>query len=163
MRKIYSIMVVLTIIAGSIAFGFKAFDDHQSTQRISENKLSYKNQSIILNVTPSTSTNEKLVPEGYAIFKGQTEVVTLTYSIDVSELKNQNITLTAEALNIQIGDSDLYSNLVSITIVENHIEIDEDLEKITVEVRLIEPEDEEAFHAISGKNITFQLRIVARQ
>lgn len=88
-----------------------------------------------------------LVPQYYDIFEGQTDEAVFTYTVAVDKTLVKEVNLIVEAINVKIGDSDLYTDLIHITINGNdgyHVNnLFNSAVTITVVVTIEEPIDAE--------------------
>lgn len=121
-----------------------------------------------------------LVPQYYDIFEGQTDEATFTYTVSVDKTLVKEVNLIVEAINVQIGDSNIYADLVHVTINGNdgyHVNnLFNSQVVVTVVVTIDEPIDLEeanikgldqsfvnvedsvaAYEAIKGETISFTL------
>lgn len=121
-----------------------------------------------------------LVPEGRSIAVGDSEIIEFQYNVAVSRELLSTVNLEVLAENILIGGDETYAHLVGININQmgDHATFDlyNDIITIIVEVRLLEPIDEQevielglpfyrvnvtdskfAFEEIEGKVISFHL------
>lgn len=128
----------------------------------------------------SEDFTETLVPQYYDIFEGQTDEAEFTYTVAVDKTLVKEVNLIVEAINIRIGDSDTYANLIHVTINGNdgyHVNnLFNSAVLITVVVTIDEPIDAEeanergldesyvnvedsvaAYEAIKGETISFTL------
>ncbi len=60
-----------------------------------------------------------LVPQFYDIFEGQTDEAEFTYTVSVDKTLVKEVNLIVEAINVQIGGSDQYADLVNVIINAN--------------------------------------------
>lgn len=141
-------------------------------------------QLLVSDITGDSSL--RLVPEGYALTVGDVEEITLQYEIGVSRELLNTVDLHITVSDILINESDEYSHLVDIDILDFDdqatLDLYNDQITITVTIRLIEPIDEDeavelgldlervnvedsiaAFEAIKGQNVTFVLNFQIQQ
>ncbi len=160
MNKIIKLLFGVFLLVSVASLSMFIYDEQKPADKLPANRLSATNQSLVIDVA-SFNTEERLVPEGKAIFKGQTEVITLTYTIDVGSFNDGTYLLLSKVTNIRIDNQSNHHDLVKITINDelfgNKISITKNSIEVTVEIRLDEPKDRETYQAIAGKNITFQL------
>ncbi len=64
----------------------------------------------------SEDFSDTLVPQFYAILEGQTDQAAFSYTVSVDRTLVKEVNLIVEAVNITIGDSTEYADLVNITI-----------------------------------------------
>jgi len=160
MKKFTNFVVYLTLTIGTLLFAFNI--DKSTQSRIPGNKLSTEQQSITLDVSSIDFGKEKLVPKGRAIFKGQTDVITLTYYIDVELFNDGTYHLCTEIINITIGEVDTYNHLLEFTVLNGNKLIEENKVEVIVEIRLNEPEDHVQYLGVAGKMINFQIKFEVR-
>ncbi len=136
--------------------------------------------TITLETIQSVDETVTLVPEGRVITSNQIDTAEFIYDIGVSEELLQTVNLNIYTNNVLINDSEDYQHLVIIDILEQGssavVDIENDLVRVIVSVKLLEPIDQEeaelkgldlslvnvedsqqAYEAIVGQNISFEL------
>eukprot|EP01156_Anaeramoeba_ignava_P024491 Anaeramoba_ignava/c8415_g1_i1.p3 GENE.c8415_g1_i1~~c8415_g1_i1.p3 ORF type:complete len:198 (-),score=12.98 c8415_g1_i1:2700-3293(-) len=179
-RSIQYIVIVLLVTA----LGFTssaAIAYWNDVQKVSNVVVNFDDEEAQL-LIEQTSENfiGTLVPQYYDIFEGQTDEAVFTYTVAVDKTLVKEVNLIVEAINIKIGDSEDYSDLVHITINGNdryHVNNLFNSEvTISVVVTIDEPIDAEeavirgldesfvnvedsvaAYEAIKGETISFTI------
>lgn len=129
--------------------------------------------------------SKRLVPNGYTMFVGDVDEVTLTYQVGVSRELLNEVHLIVQVTNLTIGEEFTYSHLVNVEILghqdEAVLDLFNDVLTLEIKVRLDEPIDEAeaiekgldlsqvnvdnsklAYESIKGKEISFELRFELR-
>ncbi len=144
-------------------------------------------EGVDIEVTNITEMDEnvRLVPEGYVMFVGDVDEVTLTYNVSVTRELLNSVDLYINAHSVTIGESADYEHLVDISINndtrESIMDIFNDMVTIEIAIKLLEPIDEqeaitlgfpltrvnvddsiEAYNTIKGQEINFTLRFELR-
>ncbi len=147
-RRSIQYMVIVLLVA---ALGFTSsaavayWNDVRNVSNVVIN-FSDEEAELLIEQTSEDFTGT-LVPHYYDFFEGQTDEAIFTYTVAVDKTLVKEVKLIVEAINIQIGGSDQYTNLVHIKINENDMYHVNNLFNsevtITVVVTLDEPIDQQ--------------------
>lgn len=179
-RSVQYIVIVLLIMAlGFTSTAAVAYwNDVKNVSNVIVN-FSDEEATLLIELTSEDFTGT-LVPQYYDIFEGQTDEATFTYSVSIDHSLVKEVNLIVEAIDVKIGDSEEYADLVRITINGNegsHVNNLFNSEVlITVVVTIDEPIDQNeatergldssfvnvedsvaAYETISGEQINFTL------
>jgi hypothetical protein len=120
-------------------------------------------ESIVLSLEAGSNTadGKTLVPAGAMMGTNDTDNVVFNYTVNLSKTPAEaaNLHVAVVPGSVKIGGSDVYASLVNIAInapstISTHADF-------TVTVTLTEPEDQTAYDAVAGKNVTFEIRVLA--
>ncbi|MFA6800929.1 MAG: hypothetical protein WCR19_02330 [Acholeplasmataceae bacterium] len=176
-------LIVILLLAITLGFTSTAAFAYWTNTVVSSNvTIEFTEEEASLDVHQSSAAFEgMLVPSNYAWFEGEVEQVTIVYEISIDKTLVKEVNLVVEALNITIGGSDVYSELVNVTINGTKDKSTNDLYNsivyVTVVVTISEPIDAleasekgldeslinvedsvAAYEAIYGQTIAFDLK-----
>lgn len=150
MSKGKQIIPIVIIVLLVVALGFTSSAAFAYWQDISKTgnvviRFEGEGANLIVERTSEDFTG-RLVPEGRIYFDGEVDEVTFEYSVEIDKTLVQTMNLVVEAVDVTIGETDEYKELVDIQIGPEknafEYEIFNDIVTVTVIVRLIEPIDE---------------------
>lgn len=175
---------IVIIIMLTIALGFTSSAAFAYWQDVSEVgnvviRFEGENANLLVDEMHSPFTG-MLVPTGYVNFEGEVDEVVFEYDVSLDKTLVQTMNLVVTATEIKIGDSDVYAELVLISINNQSETFVGELfnSKVTVRivVKLLEPIDEaeaierglnptlvnvedsrQAFNDIKGQTISFKI------
>ncbi len=181
-KKLIPFGIIIMLV---IALGFTstaAFAYWQDLASINNVVIRFEGEDANLVVEEtSPSFSGMLVPEGYVYFEGEVEFVEFQYQVSIDRELLQTMNLLVEAIDVEIGGSSTYADLVDIRI-ENggdsfEYELFNSVVTVNLVVRLLEPidldeavergldlslvnvEDSElAYNTIQGEDISFVVR-----
>ncbi len=145
-RRVIQIIVIIGLV---VSLGFTstaAFAYWQDVSDLGNVQIEFGDSDANLEVEiTSPPFTQKLVPEGHAYFVGEVEEVLMSYEVYIDKELAQTMNLVVEATSVTIGELEVYSHLVEITIDGSRDKITRDIFNsvvtVNVVVRLIEPID----------------------
>jgi len=181
-KKFLPIGIIVILV---IALGFTstaAFAYWQDLARINNVVIRFEGEDASLVVEEMSPPFEgMLVPQGRVYFDGEVESVLFQYQVSIDRELLQTMNLLVEAIDVEIGGSSTYANLVDISIGSGgdsfEYELFNSVVTVNIVVRLLEPidsdeavqrgldlsmvnvEDSElAYNTIKGEDISFVIR-----
>ena len=110
--------VVIVLLLAALGFTSSAaiayWNDVQNVSNVVVN-FSDEEAELLIEQTSADFTGT-LVPQYYDIFEGQTDEAVFTYTVSIDKTLVKEVNLIVEAINVKIGDSEDYVDLVHVTI-----------------------------------------------
>jgi hypothetical protein len=176
-------LIIVLLLAATLGFTSTAAFAYWTNTSVQSNvtiEFTEEDASLIVNNTSETFVGV-LVPENYVMFEGEVDKVIFTYEVNIDKTLVNEVDLIVESLNVMVGGSSDYSDLINVTINGAEEISRNDLYNskvlITVEVTITEPIDAAeanrdgldeslinvdnsvaAYEAIHGQTISFDLR-----
>jgi hypothetical protein len=176
-------LIIVLLLAATLGFTSTAAFAYWTNTSVQSNvtiEFTEEDASLIVNNTSETFVGV-LVPENYVMFEGEVDKVIFTYEVNIDKTLVNEVDLIVESLNVMVGGSSDYSDLINVTINGAEEISRNDLYNskvlITVEVTITEPIDVAeanrdgldeslinvdnsvaAYEAIHGQTISFDLR-----
>ena len=148
------LLTVAGLIGVSYAYWSRLTAERNNTVIIGEGT------EVILTAVVEPEEGKVLVPAGNALGANEVESVTMVYNVRLSQQAAQNLELSVDVSDVQIGESGALAHLVNIAV--THVEfINNQNVQVQVVVTLTEPANEAEYNAVINKAITFKLTFSA--
>jgi hypothetical protein len=174
------IVLLLAVTLGFTSTAAFAYWTNTSVQSNVTIEFTEEDASLIVNQTNEDFVGV-LVPQNYVWFEGEVDEVVFTYEVNIDKTLVTHVDLIVESMNVMVGGSSAYSDLINVTINGTEDISVNDLYNskvlITVVVTITEPIDAAeadregldeslinvedsvaAYEALHGQTIAFDLR-----
>ncbi len=180
-KKMIPIAIIVMLVVALSFTSTAAFAYWQDVNRVGNVVIRFDGEDANLIVEEvSTPFAGRLVPQGYVYFEGDVDEVTFEYEVSIDKTLVQTMNLVVETLELKIGGSTEYTELIEIQVGPERdrfeYELFNSVVTVTITVRLIEPIDadeavergldpsfvnvedsEAAYELIKGETITFSI------
>lgn len=154
-KLLVSIITIIVALGGLISVSYAYWDSLSSRH---ENDIEVgEGMNLTVSETVAAPEGKTLVPNTAILGVNDINKIELEYDTVLNKESDEPLTLVVTFENVTLGDSNEYSNLVVINITKESETISTTASKVFVTITLNEPSDENTYHAIKNKEITFTL------
>jgi hypothetical protein len=160
MKKVLAAIIVALLLGGT-AFAFSWWDNLSQTQ----NETIEIGEGVTLNVSAvaTVPAGKVLVPAGVVLKANDVEEIILTYNVKLDQTALDDLNLSVEATNVQIGGSTDNIDLVNINISQSSATVNDADVLVTVTITIDEPSTQAIYDLIKNQAITFTLTFTGSQ
>jgi hypothetical protein len=160
MKKVLAAIIVALLLGGT-AFAFSWWDNLSQTQ----NETIEIGEGVTLNVSAvaTVPAGKVLVPAGVVLKANDVEEIILTYNIKLDQTALDDLNLSVEATDVQIGGSTDNIDLVNINISQSSATVNDADVLVTVTITIDEPSTQAIYDLIKNQAITFTLTFTGSQ
>ena len=160
MKKVLAAIIVALLLGGT-AFAFSWWDNLSQTQ----NETIEIGEGVTLNVSAvaTVPAGKVLVPAGVVLKANDVEEIILTYNVKLDQTALDDLNLSVEATDVQIGGSTDNIDLVNINISQSSATVNDADVLVTVTITIDEPSTQAIYDLIKNQAITFTLTFTGSQ
>jgi len=162
MLKKLSILAIALFLFGGSTFAFAWWDDLETTDSDIEIGVG---QGVTLEIDALDEAEDNLVPASAVEQEGQTDEITLTYTVSLDTDVDEALNLTTEIGDKSFNDDALNDDVINIDINQDEDTIENESVDITLTVTLSDDEDDytEDVSDYFEANISFNATFTASQ
>lgn len=158
--KIGLIVLLVMLMLGLTYTSFAFWDQLTKTDNITVNIGEGKEITLAVEVD---TTDGVLIPNGKVLGTNEVYSVTKEFTVTLDNETQNDLNLSVDASDINIGGDETYEDLVIISIDLSTPTIQKGAPvTVTVTIQLEEPSDSTSYGAIYGKTIAFTLKFAAK-
>ncbi|QWB95842.1 hypothetical protein KHQ89_08000 [Mycoplasmatota bacterium] len=109
------IVLLLAVTLGFTSTAAFAYWTNTSVQSNVTIEFTEEDASLIVNQT-NEDFEGMLVPQNYVWFAGEVDEVVFTYEVNIDKTLVTQVNLIVESINVMVGGSSAYSDLINVTI-----------------------------------------------
>ena len=160
MKKVLAAIIVALLLGGT-AFAFSWWDNLSQTQK----ETIEIGEGVTLNVSAvaTVPAGKVLVPAGVVLKANDVEEIILTYNVKLDQTALDDLNLSVEATDVQIGGSTDNIDLVNINISQSSATVNDADVLVTVTITIDEPSTQAIYDLIKNQAITFTLTFTGSQ